>query len=125
MTIPDKFYHYRRRAGSITGMALSARHLDGAEAFYDRYRFLKKEGHSAYLGAAVKGFAGAYLTVLKDFSPKTAGDKARLKQVSAMGCRIAAEQPGVLDRKELLALKHPLLWQSLYRIKGKLTHRAG
>lgn len=124
VTLPDKFYHYLRRGGSITGAPVSVRHLDGAEAFYERFGFLKKTGRTALLADTACGFVGAYITVLKDLDPKTAEDKTRLKAICAMGGELLREYPEAAGRKETLAVEHPMLWKALFRLKGMIRRRS-
>ena len=115
--IESPCYRYRQRGGSITRQEKPGRRLDAADAFCDRFRFLKDRGNEACARLSLRSALHYYLRLLEDVKSGTLKQEALFDPLRDRLRRAFEESGTALTKGEKLSLTHPMLWRTLHVLR--------
>lgn len=119
--IQTALYNYVIRNTSIMGQTYSVKRMDGIEANYEQYCFLRDHGFIEYLHCARKTFLGAYAYGKAHFKPKNEQEKKRCAEIDKLMQTVIQDfSIGALTWKEKLARYCPRLFLCLAKCKQKI-----
>lgn len=116
--ISDILYNYRIRDNSIMLSKMNIKKLDGFEAIYYRYLFLKKHELHEFIPLIIRNISRYYVYYINRISLETREEKERYEEIKQMALSTYNENKELCDLKTKMAFKFPYIFNIFLRVKS-------
>lgn len=121
--ISEQLYNYRIRENSIMQSKLNARNLDGFEAIYSRYQFIRFHNLTDLIPVMTRNVSRYYVYYTNNMNLENDEDRKRYEEIKQMAENTYQENKGLIDMKTKLAFRLPHIFWFLLNMKDKLRRK--